>query len=105
MLSARKFNFYKKKLVGTTFHLFIMDSVNAAVYDELMDEPIIHGTPGVIGGMIKNLKNKNNPFIPLEQSTVTFYVYHRNPSGFFIRKHWPQTENVKVSAILFPNSP
>lgn len=69
----------KRNVVGSTFYLYLL-GIDAVLYDELMDEPIIYGNKMLVKDAIVNPK-KLTTLIPKTVQHVTLFIYKKQDDG------------------------
>jgi hypothetical protein len=69
----------KKNIRGNTFHLLFL-GIDAVLYDELWDEPIIYGNKGLVRVAITDPR-KLSTLLPIGIKDITVYVYKIQENG------------------------
>ena len=70
----------KGKIYGDTFHVFYL-GVEAVLYDELFDTPIIYGNKNIVKNTLKNFKK----YLPSYIRNITIYYYQPSTNGLIKR--------------------
>jgi hypothetical protein len=83
------------KIEGSTFHVFFLDNVTAAVYDKYMDIPIIYGNKAIVKAVLKNFKDH----LPKTTPRVRVFFYKLAPPEFKMKVKYEGL----TSGIVVPN--
>lgn len=81
------------KIVGSTFHVFFIDTMTAVMFDKFMDVPIIYGNKSIVKETVRRLSEH----LPNSTKRVRIFFYKISPPEFKMKmKYDGLTSNIVV---------
>lgn len=83
------------KIKANVYHIFLLpDKINASLFDDQMDEPILTHSKNVVHGFLINLPNPTNIYFSKSIQSIKIYLYHMSDKGYIIKDGFPIVRNI-----------